>query len=414
MNAKGGINAVELQKYINTAIFPLYPDIADKPGKRVLLKVDSGPGRMNIQMLAELRLKGLYLMPGVPNTTQVTQETDQSYGQYKSIYRKNLRLLSQKRQPVRMPVILTDLALLVFGGIDRITGIRLENTFEKAFSHERNLSCWNKCGAVPLTRAPLHGPNVRQELDRDGSNDRAQLKLKDIEKWNHYYCDFLTANGYAGFQLKTYAPVRKTTPAVTVPNTKERIKAIRNAKSSGQMFYATGGQHLNSDDFFKARALAAREGEAGVLLKKKEAKLERINLDREAKSLLQEKAIDLTQATEKKFLLPDCELLCKWKDCKLKSTVAKPELVSAYIAAARPPTPEPWTQKEEDELLAAQGDDIDLKDTALGVAAKQMAAAVAENMSKLDDKTRHELLQSLAKFDSNVDHESTDRASGVI
>jgi len=110
-------------------------------------------------------------MPGVPNTTQVRQETDQSYGQYKSIYRKNLRLLSQSRQPMRMPVILTDLALLVFGGRDRVMGTKMENTFERAFAHERNLSCWKKCGAVPLTRAPLHGPNVQQELDRDGEND---------------------------------------------------------------------------------------------------------------------------------------------------------------------------------------------------------------------------------------------------
>jgi len=59
---------------MDTAIFPLYPDIADVPGKRVLMKVNSGPERMNTEMLAELRLKGMYLMPGVPNTTQVTPD----------------------------------------------------------------------------------------------------------------------------------------------------------------------------------------------------------------------------------------------------------------------------------------------------------------------------------------------------
>jgi len=37
------------------------------------------------------------------------------------------------------------------------------------------------------------------------------------------------------------------------------VQAIRDAKSSGMMFYATGGQHLNSDDFFIARAMAKRE-----------------------------------------------------------------------------------------------------------------------------------------------------------
>jgi hypothetical protein len=31
------------------------------------------------------------------------------------------------------------------------------------------------------------------------------------------------------------------------------------AKTAGQMFHATGGRHLNLDEFFKARALSERE-----------------------------------------------------------------------------------------------------------------------------------------------------------
>jgi hypothetical protein len=90
------MNAIKLEKYLKNSILPLYPDIQDFPGKRVVLKVDSGPGRLNIQMLADLRLHGLYLVPGVPsNTTHKTQETDQNYGLYKSCVRENLRALSQ-------------------------------------------------------------------------------------------------------------------------------------------------------------------------------------------------------------------------------------------------------------------------------------------------------------------------------
>ena len=77
------------------------------------------------------------------------------------------------------------------------------------------------------------------------------------------------------------------------------------------MFYATGGQHLNSDDFFIARALVKREGEASAMLKEKEARIERMNINQEAKSLLQVKALDLSPDTEKKFILPECKLLCK-------------------------------------------------------------------------------------------------------
>ena len=69
---------------------------------------------------------------------------------------------------------------------------------------------------------------------------------------------------------------------------------------------------------------------------------------------------------------------------------------------SRPPTPEPWTDKEEALLNTLKTDNIDLKDTALGMAAKQMAMAATHNMEKLDDETWNMLLKSVAKCDSNV------------
>jgi hypothetical protein len=63
MNERAGMNAVELDnKYIMNSILPLYPDIQDYPGKRVLLKLDSGPGRLNVKMLANLRLQAARLV----------------------------------------------------------------------------------------------------------------------------------------------------------------------------------------------------------------------------------------------------------------------------------------------------------------------------------------------------------------
>jgi len=404
MNEKGGMNAVELKKYLDVAILPLYPDLCDIPGKRVMMKVDSGPGRLNVEMLAHLKLKGMYLMPGVPNTTQVTQETDQSYGQYKSGYRKNLRILSQARQASKKPMLITDLALLIFGGNDRVTGIRIDNTFENSFSVARNLACWKKCGAVPLTRSPLLLQCVRREVvnHRGGSPENAEASLlRDLEKWNHYHCDFLTSNGYDGEQLKAHAPIMKTFAAVTVPNSKERIKAIQRAKTSGQMFYATGGQHLNAEDFFKAKALTEREAKAAVVEKTKRERLDKFQTDQEAKSLLQEKAIDLNRYNEKKFVMPEIKLLCKWKGCKVTSSKNKEQHIAAYENTPRPPTPQPWTLDEETMLNTLKEEEIELKDTALGVAAKQMAAAVTQNMEKLDDESRLKLLQSLAKYQSS-------------
>ena len=47
-------------------------------GKWVIIKVDSGPGRLNKTLLARLRNVGFILYPGMPNTTAVIQETDRN------------------------------------------------------------------------------------------------------------------------------------------------------------------------------------------------------------------------------------------------------------------------------------------------------------------------------------------------
>jgi hypothetical protein len=165
MNERAGMNAVKLDKYLKNSILPLYPDIQDYPaGKRVILKVDSGPGRLNVEMLADLRLQGLYIIPGVPNTMAKNQETDQNYGVYKSVVRDSLRKLSQCHFDLQLSLRITDLPLLVFGGECPSTGLQLRDAFSEAFSTARNLSCWRKCGAAPLTMAPLHSGEIQQEV----------------------------------------------------------------------------------------------------------------------------------------------------------------------------------------------------------------------------------------------------------
>ena len=147
MNAKAGMDAEELRKYINKTIVPLYPDAADIAGKRVMLKVDSGPGRNDAQLLTELRLKGFYVTPCVPNTTHVTQETDQSYGLFKTNYRKNLESITEYRFTRGLTLKTTDLGLLVFGGqVD--DSLELVNAFEIAFSKENictHGNLWVRC-----------------------------------------------------------------------------------------------------------------------------------------------------------------------------------------------------------------------------------------------------------------------------
>jgi hypothetical protein len=76
MNKKGGMTDDEFKKYIDNIIVPLYPDLVDTPGKHVLLKVGSGPGRNGRDLLMKCRFCGLYIYPGLSNATSVQQETD--------------------------------------------------------------------------------------------------------------------------------------------------------------------------------------------------------------------------------------------------------------------------------------------------------------------------------------------------
>ena len=142
------MNEVEFEKYITKAILPLYPDVEDQPCKRVILKVDSGPGRTNVDMLARLKALGVYLISSVPNTTHVTQEADQSFGLFKTIYRSNLSDLTEYFFGRNETFEWRTLSCVVLEAFLARPGLELQSAFERAFSHERN-------GATPSWK-PRH------------------------------------------------------------------------------------------------------------------------------------------------------------------------------------------------------------------------------------------------------------------
>ena len=94
MNEKGGMNDVEFKKYINNVINDMFPDMEDIPGKCVLLKMNSGPGRNCATMLVKAKFKGLYIYPWPSNAMAVHQETDQSYGPFKLVVHTNLNQIA--------------------------------------------------------------------------------------------------------------------------------------------------------------------------------------------------------------------------------------------------------------------------------------------------------------------------------
>ena len=96
MNSRGGMDDVEFE-YLSNSLIPLYPVAKDVKGKRVLFKLDSGPGRLGMNLLARLCLLGFVSYPGVPNTTTVSQETNRNYSPFKTAFRMILDRIFQER-----------------------------------------------------------------------------------------------------------------------------------------------------------------------------------------------------------------------------------------------------------------------------------------------------------------------------
>ncbi len=190
---------------------PLWTDVEDVPGKTVMMKIDSGPGRLQEDLLATLRLIGVYKYQGPPNTTSVTQETDRNYGPLKTTFRTNLDSVIQAHLNLNKPCNLQPylIGLIVFGGTDPVTGFFVERSaFEEAFSEQQCLSTWSKVGAAPLTRKCLESKQVRREFG--DADDEMNRMAKTMEDANRVSCLFLTQNGYDGSALRVeVAKVKK-------------------------------------------------------------------------------------------------------------------------------------------------------------------------------------------------------------
>ena len=89
----------------------------------------------------------------------------------------------------------------------------------------------------------------------DVDADPLAKKLLDIEVLNHQAVLLLNANGYNGDALLTHAPKVEMSlirTAVPTPLSRDRQDLLAKAATAGSRFHATGGEFLNSDDFFIA------------------------------------------------------------------------------------------------------------------------------------------------------------------
>lgn len=365
LNEKGGMDTEEFEKYIKNSIIPLFPNARDEPGKRVLLKCDSGPGRMNIQLLAYLRLLGFILYPGVPNTTAVTQETDRNYGKFKSQFRTNLELVVEQRVENNESVSLQPwlVGLFVFGGTDPVTGCELEKSaFQEGFSREECKRAWEKVGAAPLTRKCLEDDKVLKSVG-DGDDAFNQLLLS-IQDANDLSTHALTEAGFGGEFLKV-AMVKVNGPKIiTEKHTVERQRAMSKAKTSGKMFHTCGGFHMTSDDMFKSTELEVREKEVADMKKDKDRRLQLAKIEQAGHAVLA-KNKDVASLT-----VTELESLLNWYQApKVKGALKADKLEQwkqILESGNEPPPFEKWTDEDDSMLHYLETKEIELGDTAYG------------------------------------------------
>eukprot|EP00985_Skeletonema_marinoi_P001036 scaffold429_cov115-Skeletonema_marinoi.AAC.3 len=113
-------------------------------------------------------------------------------------------------------------------------------------AREQNLNAWNKCGAAPVTKTPLHGhKQVRRELHDDDDDDENTKMLLGLQATNNMSTFFLTQQGYDGNAFVATVKKRPKQSNVTVRHTQDRIDMLARAKTHGDLFYATGGEACN-------------------------------------------------------------------------------------------------------------------------------------------------------------------------
>jgi hypothetical protein len=450
MNEKGGMDTEEFRKLVLVMVLRAYPDAKPVNGKWVVVLTDCGPGRENVQLCAELRLAGILLYPGLPNSTHLTQIMDWLFGLFKSQFRENLNILADRRIRENngrdCTFMRKDIARLIYGewddsvasdddshtkshadtnadtgtstnaetdadtdvdsevpNVDYRHETTLTNCMLRCFSRHRVARAWSELGYSPLTCKSLEHRDVRHEITTtdgkvDTDRDPAAAELENLQLRNHLCCDILTSFGYDGDILKR--DVNRRSSEVMARNrhekgTKERQKALAKAISAGQKYVCTGGDFLSSNDMFKAHEMQRRDAE----IKNLKSKQQKAAKDA---TFVQE----LEQAREfcrtKQPRLSELKTLIKSKGVTIPAGANKPKLVEmwAQVKDNDDYILEVWTEEDEFEFERLHDTEIDLKDTALGRQKDVYMHQLVTSMNSMSLDERERIRNQLDEIDN--------------
>ena len=394
----------EFAQYLINLMMRLYPDAADVNGKRVIVKIDSGPGRSNMDLLARLQIRGILLYPGVPNSTSVSQETDRNFGLFKTVYRKNLEKYVHDREMAgkSTSVSVALISLFVYGGIDPETNEQYQNAFQAGFLKEQNLSAWAKVGAAPLTRACLADHQVRHDGGGKDKEDPMLAHLRMIQAKNDHAVFCLITLSHNGDKLKAKLK-EKTTTTVQVstsllePYSEAQLTALAEATSHGQKFLVTGGMHLTADVAFKAATMNNRKRDCENLEKEKKKMKTMEKRQEEGRAVLtKNKKLEELNDTDLKKLLAWYGVPGK----ETKTITDRRQKWKAIVESRVKPPPCPiWGAEKEEELQRLKSEQIDMRDTEIGKLKTQRKLEFKASFKAMTKDERKSVITKLKEMD---------------
>ena len=299
---KGGTILGTLQQFVETQIYPAYPNIGpewvleecmtdDGPDYRVVLgpvfmQVDSGPDRVNdanLDFRIDAARRGLIIFPGLPNGTAANQLMDGVFGTFKM----ESDLEADRIVAERIAAAEDDFSVQVKLSNDDLPRI-MQHAFSHAFGPQAIISKVAQLGLCPVDceRACSH-PRVR-----DDTSDTSQGKL--IAGIQTRHAATLASLATQGLNSKALAvkpkpaPKPKAVPDVANVAPRTAMEAawadtVANGASAGKNWLTVGAHAYNSSFLLSAEverrrlATAAKEDKvdrelAGVLALQSQAR----------------------------------------------------------------------------------------------------------------------------------------------
>jgi hypothetical protein len=155
------------------------------------------------------------------------------------------------------------------------------------------------------------------------------------------------------------------TKVITAPHTQEQIELLREAKTHGQIFAATGGDHLTSNDVFKSIKLKRRKVLRERLAKEKTLRQRQERTELNCWAILEKTTNDPTKLTAS-----DLTILLTWHQKPKVASMKKDAKLNAWLQIIEqkkvPPPFEKWTDADDRKLEEAQSDTVEMEHTHLG------------------------------------------------